>query len=143
MPVQRFRTKVDWWVVAVYLVLAANLVGRPATAWWNEGRLAPQLLVGIAVLGTLLYLAATTDYTVSDESLVVRWGPFRSIISLDAIYKVRATSTLLAAPALSMDRLEVLAHGGAHVVISPADKVGLVQAIRVRVPRLEIEGLRL
>jgi hypothetical protein len=141
LPVQRFRTKVDWWVVLVYGVLAVNLVGRPAIAWWNEGQFAPQIVVGIGVLGTLLYLAATTAYTVSDDSLVVRWGPFRSTTTLHTIYKIRPTRTLLSAPALSLDRIEVLARSGPSAIVSPADKEGFVQAIQARVGEIELDDI--
>jgi hypothetical protein len=47
--------------------------------------------------------------------------------------------TILSAPALSLDRLEVSGAFGS-VVVSPDDKVAFVQALKRIAPQMQIEG---
>ena len=143
MSNQRFRTKVDGFFVVLYVALGMRLVWPLATALL-EGRSVTSGLVlfPVGLLGLLYYLAASTCYVLTDTMLLVKWGPFTSRIPIASIYKLRATHTLLASPALSLDRIEVLARQGSYAVISPADKSGFIAALRQRVPTIELEGLQ-
>ncbi len=118
MPDLRFRSNVDSVFVLIWAFLGVRLF-PPAWQAVAQGRAVAwgQLLFPVAFLGALYYLAASTYYVVTDCTLVVRWGPFKTLVPIDSIYKLRATHTLLASPALSIDRIEVLARKGPHVVI--------------------------
>jgi hypothetical protein len=138
----QYRSKIDVWFVIIYAVLAWRL-GWPVVSALLAGRAVSSGLVIAAatVLGGVAYVAATTRYALTDEALIVRCGPFRSTIALGAIYKLRASSSLLASPALSLDRIEVLASPGPYVLISPADKALFLKDILARAPRIQLEGL--
>ncbi|MEZ5288422.1 MAG: PH domain-containing protein [Vicinamibacterales bacterium] len=58
-----------------------------------------------------------------------------------AIRTLRASCTLLASPALSLNRIEVLASPGPYVVISPADRAGFLRDILSRALQIRLEGL--
>ena len=142
MSRQHFQTKVDWFFVVLYLLLGIRLLTPLASALLDGRAVAPgAVLFPVGVLGGLYYLAASTRYVLTDTQLLVKWGPFTSSIPIASIYKLRVTNTVLASPALSLDRIEVLARSGPYAVISPADKQGFVAALRQRVPALEVEGL--
>lgn len=144
MSTQRFRTKIDGFFVVLYVLFAVRLVWPLATALLDGRPITPGLVLFPAgLLGLLYYLAASTCYVLTDTLLLVKWGPFASRIPVASIYKLRATHTILASPALSLDRIEVLARQGPYAVISPADKGGFVAALRQRVPTLELEGLQI
>jgi hypothetical protein len=63
----------------------------------------------------------------------------RRRIPLASITALRPTRSPWSAPALSLDRLEVV-HGTGSVLVSPRDKAGFVQAIRAAVPAVEAVG---
>ena len=122
----RYRSEIGWPFVPVYTVLAWRL-GSPLVRALVAGQPVPRglLLAAAAVLGGLAYLAATTSYTITDDALVVRCGPFRSVVALRSIYKLRASGSLVASPALSLNRIEVLASPGPWgTSIQPAERNG-------------------
>jgi hypothetical protein len=142
MPTQTFRSKVDWFYVAIPIAITVRVLW-PVPAHLRAGGAIPwtNLLFPIGLIAFFWFLARSIRYDVTDEALVVHQLFSRGIIPLASIYKLRATRTLLAAPALSLDRIEVLASKGPYAVVSPLDKAGFVRAIQARVPALQLEGL--
>jgi hypothetical protein len=74
----------------------------------------------------------STRYTLTDEYLLVKCGPFSWSIPLRDIYEIEPTRNPMSSPALSLDRLLVRYGGGAELMISPADKAGFMMALRKR-----------
>lgn len=70
-----------------------------------------------------------TRYIVSTEELRVICGPFRLSYPLAQILDVQPTRSLLTAPAMSLDRIEIRFRGGASVVVSPANKAAFIEAV--------------
>lgn len=86
----------------------------------------------------------STSYTVTDERLIIRSGPFRWRVVLDAIHSVEPSHSLLSSPAVSLDRLRVR-YGPSRrsVLISPDDTERFLWDLAVRAPGLELVGDRL
>lgn len=142
MATQTFRSKIGigYWALVGWLTI--QLVVRPATRVVSGEPVSPTSFVIAAVLlGGLAWLAWVTRYDVTDEAVVIHGGIVRGRVPIDSISRLRATGTLLAAPALSLDRIEILSSRGPYAVISPADKAGFVAAVRARNPKVELEGL--
>ena len=72
-------------------------------------------------------------------AVFVRSGPVRRWIDPNLVERVRPVRTLLSAPALSRDRLEISGGFGASVV-SPRDQAGFVRGLRRVAPRVRLEG---
>jgi hypothetical protein len=77
---------------------------------------------------------------VGESTLLVRSGPWREIVPLSDIRKLRRTRIPVAAPALSTDRIQVLYETSRSVLVSPADRDAFIRAIRARVPGIALEG---
>jgi hypothetical protein len=139
-----FRSKVDAWFVAIPILVAVRLLW-PVPGHLRAGGDIPwtNLIVSVVLLVFFYLLTRSIRYEISDEALIVHQPLFKGVIPLASIYKLRATRSILAAPALSLDRIEVLASKGPYVVISPRDKDAFVRAIRQRVPGVQLEGLTL
>ena len=138
----RFRSEVDTWFIVLYAFLAWRLGWPLLRALVTGGPVAPGLVVAAVVaLGGIAYVAATTTYTLTEEAIVVRCGPSRTVVRLAAIQTIRASRSLLAAPALSLDRLEVVASPGPWLLISPADRPGFLREVLARAPHVRLEGL--
>ena len=138
---QRFRSAIDWWWLVLLGIPTVRLLWM-LIAGLSAGR-APSIGFVIAILtfAGLWYSIATTGYIVNGQHLIVRFGPFKTRVPLASIHTLRATTSILSAPALSSKRIEVRASNGASVMISPKDSAGFVDAIRRAVPAVRVEGL--
>jgi hypothetical protein len=147
------RAKVAWWVNALFggvaLVLLTwgtlVLVGVLATNSLAETLFIGLLQTGCAVLFALALLGChKMRYEVTSADLIIRSGPFRTRVPLDAIVKVIPTNNPLSAPAPSLDRLEISYRrkDGATVftLIAPQDKEGFVRDLASVAPHLRRAG---
>lgn len=129
-PRLRFRSKIDLWLGGVIL-LGAGLSGTVALGLLFQEGLAALAIIPLLATGLSIWVLFGTWYDVSDTTLFVRCGPFRTAVLLSTVRAIRPTRTVLSAPALSLDRLQ-LTHAGGVLVISPADATGFVRALRER-----------
>lgn len=116
-----YRSVVDGWI-AVTLVGTLGICLFAAYRMLNSGSVveAVVLLLVLAGVGSLL---VPVRYTIAADELVIRSGVWKIRIALRTIRRVYPSGSLLASPALSMDRLAVEYGAGGHsrptVYISP------------------------
>lgn len=127
-----YRSRVDPWLLIVLLatagvcVVAAIDVLMAGSMSWP----AALLLLGPGAILPLWLLA--TSYRLDDAELLIRSGPFRWRVPLAQIRQVVQTRTLLAGPALSLQRL-IISYGAARqVVISPRDMQAFLSDLEAR-----------
>ena len=96
-------------------------------------------IVGILNNALLLWLWFGTSYKIDDENLIVKNGPFKSTIDIKSIKKLRATKTLLAGPALSIDRIEIQYKRYDFVIVSPKDKNKFIESLLSKNKSIEID----
>ena len=96
-------------------------------------------IVGILNNALLLWLWFGTNYKIDDEDLIVRSGPFKSTIDIKSIKKLRATKTLLAGPALSIDRIEIQYKRYDSVIISPKEKNKFIESLLSKNKSIEVD----
>jgi hypothetical protein len=140
----RFRSKIDIWLGGGIL-LGTLVSGAVALGLLFQKGSAAFAIVPLMATGLSLWLLIDTWYCVTDTELIVHCGPFRSSVLISSIRAVRPTRTVLSAPALSLDRLEVT-HAGGALIISPADKAGFIRALKerrggVEVPHVEAPSI--
>lgn len=86
----------------------------------------------------IFHLFLNTYYVIEDRTLTIRCGLFfRKMIEIDSIKKVTPTNLMMSAPAVSLDRLEILYNKFDSVLISPKDKEGFVQHLKSINPGIE------
>jgi len=108
--IQKFSTKVDWWIVVIIvlaLALAPLLVGIQA---WQTGEWAAFWFVIVAeilTISVLLLFTIPVRYDLGREELKVRSGVITYTVPLDKIKSVTETRNPLSAPAWSLDRLRI------------------------------------
>ena len=132
----RFRSKIDVWVGGVIL-LGILVSGAVAIGLLLQKGIASLAVIPLLATGLALWLLIETWYAVTATDLIVHSGPFRTTVPISSIRAIRPTRTIVSAPALSLDRLEV-SHAGGALVISPADKAGFIRALRERHPTVEV-----
>jgi PH (Pleckstrin Homology) domain-containing protein len=150
-----FLSKRDSWLelpliaAAIFPFLIAAFVGFQAArgvAPWEAAVIVTAIVV---VIGPLIVwlpwsIWRNTSYTFTATTLIVKSGPFRWTVPLEQIREVVPSRSLLAAPALSRDRLWVRTGSFAtSMLLSPADKPAFLAALRDREPALRPDGARL
>jgi hypothetical protein len=136
---ETFRSKVDvWFVTSAVVVIGVGVMGAIAAA--TAGTALLPVVIALPAIGLVLWIWRSTRYVVTDTSLRVRCAFVNVVVPLSAITSLRRTSTVLSAPALSLDRIEVQ-HAGGAVVISPAQREQFVAAITSRNPVVDVEGV--
>ena len=145
-PSMQFASKVDAWLVVLMLgggVLALLAVAPTIGGSFARSAGAAQLLGVAAVLLLSLLLPAWlllgTRYSLTDDALKVRAGPFRWTVPLAEIFSVRPSRSILSAPALSLDRIQI-DYGARRILISPRERQRFVDELRQRCPKARITG---
>ncbi|MBW4891947.1 PH domain-containing protein [Mucilaginibacter sp. HMF5004] len=84
-----------------------------------------------AVAGILVaYTFSTTHYTIDGDELEVRSGFLKLKIDIRSVTKIVETRSMLSAPALSPDRLEIFYNRYDSTQVSPADRAGFLAALK-------------
>ncbi|MDX1614679.1 MAG: PH domain-containing protein [Candidatus Promineifilaceae bacterium] len=139
-----YYSKKDGWIVALLLlIIVSTMVVMVSVLYSGDPPLVivleELLLVGIVAFTGSLW--RNTNYTLTDEELLVRAGPIRERIPLAAIKSVRPSRALWSSAALLLDRLHIR-HNGSRLgtYISPADKQAFLRDLAERVPALTLEA---
>ncbi|UOQ43782.1 PH domain-containing protein [Halobacillus salinarum] len=96
------------------------------------------ILIGIGIPGFISWMMLTTYYVLTDEALVIRFGPFRKAVPFSAVTSIRKTTNPLSAPALSLKRIEILT-GTSMALISPKDRDAFILLLKERCPQATIK----
>lgn len=134
-----FESKRDGWIVA--LIWAGALMSAFAAVDQIDS---PMSVLFAAAAGFMLWVLYGIRYTLTDEHLLVRCGPFRSRVPLAEIDSVTPSRNPLSSPAASLDRLLIRwASERRRILVSPADKAGFLRELDRRCPQLRLDGERL
>src|SRR5690625_4556225 len=96
-------------------------------------------VIGGLTIALLLWLWFGTSYKIDEALLKIKSEPFRSTVKIGDIKRINATKTLLAGPALSIDRIEILHRKYDIAIVSPKDRTEFVQALLTKNKRIEID----
>lgn len=141
--VSEYKSKVDWWIALLLLfMLAMGIASLPLGIWYVVGGRAGEgwTFLGTAGLTFALFglLVWPVRYTLTADTLIIRYGVVRSRVKLEIITGVEPSRNPLSSPALSLDRLKV-SHAGklGMTLISPEDKVQFMTDLADRCDHLE------
>ena len=136
-----FPSKRDGWIEGVILgSLGTSVVGMLIPlALPDADRVEAFWVAGLILMmdAFMLWVLYGTGYRITQDRLLIRSGPFFFRVPLDRIESIAPTNNLLASPACSADRLEIIYCGGSKkIMVSPSDKAGFLSAIVERCPLL-------
>ncbi|TSJ43894.1 hypothetical protein FO440_06830 [Mucilaginibacter corticis] len=90
------------------------------------------LMVNLLVVSFITHMIATTRYSITGNILNVHCGFFYNTdIDILSIKSIVETNSMLSAPALSGDRIEIFYNRYDSVVISPPDKMAFISALKI------------
>ena len=126
-----FPSKVDGWLAGALLAgvgvaLIGVLVADSALPW--------PIAFLILALGCLLpvWLLVSTGYSLTDDQLVVKAGPFRWRVPIREIKSVTPTRSPLSGPALSLDRLRIEYGVSRSILVSPRNREHFLRELEAR-----------
>lgn len=133
MQTETYRSKIDTWLAALLLVPAILVLASVGIAVLSGAISAVPGLAILAISVALpVWLLAGTCYTLADEDLLVRCGPFRWRVPLAEITSMTPTRNPLSSPALSLERLRIDYGRSRMIMISPTDRDAFIRAVEAR-----------
>ena len=103
-PPSIYESKRDLWLVLVLWGANLAMLFAAADVWRSPLPLASRLSFAVLMIATtffVLWLLYSTRYLLTNEALVARCGPFRTVVPLAAIEAVAPSRSPLASPACS------------------------------------------
>lgn len=142
-----FPSKKDIWLTVIIWLFAFFFIIPPIFfphfGVWMTPEFFDKQWIKIIILSPiglfLLWFWFQTGYTIADNLLIIRYGPFKKNIQIDEIHSLRETKNPFSAPALSMDKLELSFTKFDMVAISPKNKNEFVQQLLKQNPRIKID----
>ena len=86
-------------------------------------------IIIVPFVGYFIYLMFTTYYTIKEEELHIKCGFYRLYIPIADIKKIQKTHSIINAPALSFNRIEIIYSHSKSVLISPKNKKEFIQTL--------------
>ncbi|WP_026253438.1 PH domain-containing protein [Acinetobacter bouvetii] len=135
---QRFRSKIDWWVMGFVICLTGMLIQLLLTMY-AKGTMAEypeHTAVYVLTIAMIWWPVWTTQYTVANGQLNIRCMWLNRNIPMADIQGISPTSNSVSSPALSLDRLKVdyLKDGKIKsVLVSPKDKQGFTSLLMSKI----------
>ncbi|MCB5228065.1 PH domain-containing protein [Alishewanella sp. 16-MA] len=128
---QVFRSKVDTWlgIVLVAAALAALYGVIHSLNSGDNADIVASLFALLVSAGLPIWLINSTRYTLTEQQLLVKSGPFQWQIPIVQISNITPTINPLSSPALSLDRLRIDYGQGRSLMISPKQQQQFLQAL--------------
>lgn len=125
---KKFKSKRDWWLTLL-------LLGAPVFSFVMlaiDFSLTALIILSITT-GFIMWLWFGTNYVFKDKYLQLNCGPFKTKIRYTGITAIKATRNPLAAPALSLQRLEIRhKEGVGFSLVSPVDPESFIAELELR-----------
>lgn len=87
----------------------------------------------------LIWIWFRTGYRIKDSNIVIYFGPIRRTIIIDDIKKISKVKHPFTAPALSVDRLEIMYRKYEVVTISPKKEREFIELLLKRNPQIQVD----
>lgn len=134
-----FQTKKDVWLGFLFWIPSLLLIWAFIDSVTNRDWLAIVLLPIVIIL--LLLIWFRTYYKIEDHLLIIVSGPFKQQIDIHDISSLRYTKGILAAPSLSLERIEINTTKFETVQISPKKQAAFIQALREIQPTIKMKHI--
>ena len=135
-----YYSKRDPWIVFLLWALITFATVSAVVITFSSSAILRLLVLEALFLGLVAFclsILRSTYYTLTDDLLHVRSGPFRWTIEFGTIEEVVPARNFYSSAALSLDRLHIRQKGTrSSTYISPKDKKSFLQELAMRSPNL-------
>ncbi|WP_313238456.1 PH domain-containing protein [Sporosarcina ureae] len=144
-----FPTKKDIWFFLIIwgfilFMISLYIFGGEPVGWQLiTYKSVPGYIIGALILTLLLWIWFGTGYKVEGELLKLKFGPFKSRVNIKEIKQISRTKNPFTAPALSIDRLEILFGTYDVINISPKNENELLHSLLAVNPNIQVDKISL
>ena len=118
-------------IILVFLSIIFNFSLTVFNLFWG--------LIGLIAIGLLIWIWFGTGYRIENETIKIQNGPFKWKISIKEINSISKRKSLLATPALSVDRL-VLQYGKyGDMLLSPKNECEFIELLLTKNSQIKLD----
>ena len=134
---QKFRSKIDWWVLG-FLIAMTGLLVQLLFTMYAKGTMAEypeHTSVYILTIAVIWWPALNTRYIIQEDTLTIHCLFLKWNIPLANIQKMTPSHDSIASPALSLDRLKIeYIKEGEHkqILVSPRNRQAFIEAVQTK-----------
>lgn len=135
---KKYRTEVSWKILGPVLLIFSIVM---ILIYKSGGETKEVLAFLLGTLAMVLYLIYGIWYEIADDYMLkVRAGVFYKInVPIEHIHTIEKTSSILSAPASSLNRIELKYNKYDSVVISPQHRDLFIQELLKINPNIEVK----
>ncbi|HIV74974.1 MAG TPA: PH domain-containing protein [Candidatus Pseudogracilibacillus intestinigallinarum] len=131
------------WGIILLIILIYIFGGEPIGRQLVTYKSIPGYIISALILTLLLWIWFGTGYRIEGKFLKVRHGPLNCKIKIKEIKKIRRTNNPFIAPALSVDRLEILFGKYDVINISPKSESEFINSLLIVNPNIQLDDISL
>jgi hypothetical protein len=131
-----YPSKVDLWIIILITADLTLLFGLGIYNFGNGASGAILLACGVFSALLMVIFLVPLHYTITPESLEIRHGIIKEIVKLEEIIEVKPTSDPTSAPALSLQRVEIVLKDKSKL-ISPKNRDQFIQEIQTKIKMIK------
>lgn len=134
---QKFRSKIDWWVLG-FLIAMTGLLIQLLFTMYAKGTMAEypeHTSVYILTIAVIWWPVLNTRYIIQEDTLTIHCLFLKWNIPLANIQKMTPSHDSIASPALSLDRLKIeYIKEGEHkqILVSPRNRQAFIEAVQTK-----------
>ncbi|WP_139343293.1 PH domain-containing protein [Virgibacillus siamensis] len=95
-------------------------------------------IIGLMAIGFMLWIWFGTGYRIENHVIKIKNGPFRSEIAIQDINSIGKTKSLMATPALSVERLTLRYGKYSEMLLSPKNEKEFVELLLAKNPQIKL-----
>ncbi|MDE5413377.1 PH domain-containing protein [Alkalihalobacterium chitinilyticum] len=130
-----YRSKKDLWLgVIIWATILVSLMMPILGREWIA------FVIAIPIAGFMMWLWFGTGYLLAEQQIKVKYGPFKKTIKIGDISKINKSKNPLSAPALSINRLEIV-YGKFYdfTLISPVNEREFILELLKENPNIQLD----
>ncbi|GEN85220.1 hypothetical protein SLU01_35320 [Sporosarcina luteola] len=128
------------WGFVVFLIAAYVFGGEPIGMQFITYNSIAGYILSVLIIGLLLWFWFGTGYKIEGGFIKIKFGPLTSKVKIADITKLSAAKNPLSAPALSIDRIEILYGKYGIALVSPKNRVQFIKTLLGESPGIEVDG---
>ncbi|MBR5331865.1 MAG: PH domain-containing protein [Muribaculaceae bacterium] len=136
IEMKTYKSKIDVWFVVLFfmMMLLPTIFTLIDMFSWTMVVLEGLLLLLVSIL------LFNTKYIIEGEYLYVKCGFLpKEKCSISQIVKIKNTRSIISAPAISLDRIEIKLNNRQRLIISPLDKKEFINHLCLINPNIIVE----
>lgn len=124
--------------LVIWGTIACILVGMTISFTSGESSFIGEI-IGIMIIGLLLWVWFGTGYRIENETLQVVCGPFRWKINIQEIKRISKNKSVWSAPALAIDRLGIKYGRYGGTLIAPKNEAEFIRRLMEKNSTIQVD----